>query len=230
MKAGVSDSVWHVLHEAHRFGFLGPGPVEHAIAHALGFAELVREFVAAAPSVDWTKGGSTDGAIRRAVDLGSGGGLPGFVLIDRFASVIAWTLVDAQRKRVDFLKRSIDGWFPTAGASVLHGRVEQFANELESQFDCAVARGFGPPASTAECAARLLHIGGVLIVSEPPQSNGERWVGLDRTALGLELEAIRHASADQPGGPFGYAVIRKHRATATGYPRSAAALSSRPLF
>ena len=35
-------------------------------------------------------------------------------------------------------------------------------------FDVVVARAFGPSSLTAECAAGLVRVGGVFIVSEPP--------------------------------------------------------------
>mgnify|MGYP001337996822 CR=1 FL=1 len=40
-------------------------------------------------------------------------------------------------------------------------------------FDVVVARAFGPPSITAECAAGLVAPGGLSIVSEPPVDPGE---------------------------------------------------------
>ena len=47
------------------------------------------------------------------------------------------------------------------------------------------ARSFGPPAATAECAAPLLAVGGLLVVSEPPDGP-DRWPADALAALGLE--------------------------------------------
>ena len=48
--------------------------------------------------------------------------------------------------------------------------------ELEGSFELVVARSFGRPAVTAECAARFTTLGGWLIVSEPPTEDPiERW-------------------------------------------------------
>ena len=51
-----------------------------------------------------------------------------------------------------------------------------------------MARSFGPPAATAECAAPLLRPGGALVVSEPPGGAGDRWDADGLAALGLARE------------------------------------------
>ena len=48
----------------------------------------------------------------------------------------------------------------------------------------AVARSFGPSSMTAECAAGLVRVGGVLGVSEPPHEDDERWPADALTLLG----------------------------------------------
>ena len=44
-----------------------------------------------------------------------------------------------------------------------------------SAYDLVTARGFGPPAVTAECGGALLAPGGILAVAEPPGSDPARW-------------------------------------------------------
>jgi 16S rRNA (guanine527-N7)-methyltransferase len=85
-----------------------------------------------------------------------------------------------------------------------------------------VARSFGPPAVTAECAAPLLVVGGLAVVSEPPDSTGERWESLARTDLGLVLRSV----ASGPEATF--AVLEKVEPTPERFPRKAA--RQRPLF
>ena len=55
-----------VLEESRELGLLGPGPVARQVQHALDLASAIGDF-------DW-----------RMLDLGSGGGLPGLVLFDRW--------------------------------------------------------------------------------------------------------------------------------------------------
>jgi 16S rRNA (guanine527-N7)-methyltransferase len=50
-----------------------------------------------------------------------------------------------------------------------------------------VARSFGPPAVTAECAAGFLPVGGLLVVSEPPADDEPegRWPPAGLAELGF---------------------------------------------
>ena len=52
--------------------------------------------------------------------------------------------------------------------------------DFEGRFELVIARSFGPPAPTAECAARLLAPRGALVVSEPPDGARPRSVAPGR--------------------------------------------------
>jgi hypothetical protein len=56
--------------------------------------------------------------------------------------------------------------------------------QWRAQVDAVAARSFGPPATVAECAAPLLRINGVLVVSEPPEET-DRWPAGGLAPLGL---------------------------------------------
>jgi len=60
---------------------------------------------------------------------------------------------------------------------VIRSRAEVAGHDpaLRFQFDLVTARGFGPPAVTAECAAGFLRVDGRLVVSEPPEDRVSRW-------------------------------------------------------
>jgi 16S rRNA (guanine527-N7)-methyltransferase len=193
------------------FGFLGPGPIETAYEHALGFGDV-------AVGVDPSLGSGT------WMDLGSGGGVPGLVCVDALPDS-RWVLLDGQTKRVAFLRSVVDSWGCHDRVLTILGRAELVCYEDQAPLvDVVVARGFGPPSTTAECASGFLAPGGLLVVSEPPESNGERWAGLADCGLGMTLEAIVRARG------FGYAVIRQPDRPNTTYPRSSTALKKRPLF
>jgi 16S rRNA (guanine527-N7)-methyltransferase len=206
-----------VLDQAHVFGFFGPGELAPVIEHAGGFLRVAEEH--AQRAVDW-------------LDLGSGGGLPGLVGVVRRPQT-SWTLLDAQEKRVAFLRWALEQ-LPRSltvleRVSVAHGRAEVLARaeRATESIDVVVARGFAPPAVTAECAARWLRLAGVLVISEPPDSmDGARWAGLAGADLGLELERVQVDAAT--GAHF--SVIRKVARTPQRFPRSGAALAKRPLF
>jgi len=160
-----------VLARSRELGFLGPGPLAEQIGHSRAFGELVREAL----------GSGMPEAAGHFLDLGAGGGLPGLVLLDEWPSATA-VLVDAQEKRCRFLSESVAelGW--EHRAEVRCGRAEVLARdpELRARFGLVVARGFGPPAVTAECAVGFLSPGGMLAVTEPPSGptteiGAERW-------------------------------------------------------
>jgi hypothetical protein len=108
----------------------------------------------------------------RALDLGSGGGLPGLVLVSAWPTT-DWCLLDANQRRTEFLQEAVDELGLAGRVTVRRGRAEDLAHDpsLRGTFDLVVARSFGKPAVTAECAAGFLAVGGSLVVSEPPASS-----------------------------------------------------------
>lgn len=169
-----------VLAEARDRGFLGPGDLEPQVAHALVFAAAVAE-----PDA--------------AVDLGSGGGLPALVLAEHWPGS-RWVLVEAMHKRAAFLREAVAGLGLAARVEVVHERAEIVgrAPERRARAGLVTARGFGAPAVVAEAAAPLLRVGGVLVVSEPPDL-GDSWArwpvnGLIRAGLVPE-RVVRAGSA-----------------------------------
>jgi 16S rRNA (guanine527-N7)-methyltransferase len=177
------DALLAVLDEAQGLGFLGPGPVARQRQHAVDLALAIGE----------RRG--------RVLDLGSGGGLPGLVLFERWPGA-GGVLLDAQRRRCDFLTRAVEALGLADRVAVACGRAEVLARDpaLRGRFDLVTARAFGPPAVTAECAVGFLGPGGELVVTEPPAAVGTEGEGTPRwdpdglAALGfLETRALRVA-------------------------------------
>lgn len=163
-------------------------------------------------------------AAARAADLGAGGGVPGLVLaVDGLAET--WMLVDSMQRRTEMLDEAVATLGLTATVTVRRQRAEDLGRSADarSQFDLVVARGFGPPAMTAECAAPLLRPGGYLIVSEPPDPDDARWPADGLAELGLEPVGIAG------GGPH-FAVLRQVSAADARYPRRSGVPRKRPLF
>lgn len=159
----------------------------------------------------------------RALDLGSGGGLPGLPLAVLFAAT-EWTLLDGSRTRTAFLAEAVDELDLGPRVSVVAERAEEAGRgALRSLFDLVVARSFGPPAATAECAAPFLRPGGWLVVAEPPGSTGERWSreGLDR----LGLRPVRTVTE-----PSAVSLLQQLEPCPPAYPRRTGVPTKRPLF
>jgi 16S rRNA (guanine527-N7)-methyltransferase len=168
--AAPDPSLLAVLEEARQLGLLGPGPVERQYRHALDLAHGIGEF---------------QGSL---LDLGSGGGLPGLVLAHEWPGS-SMVLLDAQRRRCDFLSRAVATLEVSGRVAVECGRAELLAREphLRGKFDLVVARSFGPPAVTAECAVGFLRAGGELVVTEPPETGTTpmRWDTAGLAKLGF---------------------------------------------
>jgi 16S rRNA (guanine527-N7)-methyltransferase len=192
-----------ILERAQRLGFLGREPVENHIAHALRYR---------VPMVESSS---------RALDIGSGGGVPGLVLAVLLPRV-EWSFLDAMAKRCAFLRESVVELGLEDRVSVLEGRAEELGRlpRLRSSFDVVTARSFGAPAVLAECAAPFLRVGGFVVVSEPPGS-AERWDSPLLSVLGLQRAEFHGASI---------AVLQQVEACGDRYPRRTGVPAKRPLF
>ena len=150
-----SAAVESVLARSRSLGFLGPGSLRVQVEHALGFA--------AGPV------GAAGVAPRRVLDLGSGGGVPGLVLAPAWPDTEV-VLMDAVARRAAFLESAVATLGLGVRVRVVRARAEAAGRDaaLRGHFDVVVARGFGPPAVTAECAAPFLVLGGEVAGQRPP--------------------------------------------------------------
>jgi 16S rRNA (guanine527-N7)-methyltransferase len=193
------------LERARSLGFLGPGPVRAHVEHSSGFLAAL----------------DTVGGPGAVIDLGSGGGVPGLI-IGVARPDLAMVLLDATASRCRFLEDAVGQLGLTA--TVVEGRAEVLGRgSLRGSAVAVVARSFGPPAATAECAAPLLALGGTLVVSEPPDPAADRWPADRLAALGL---APLHRSAASPV----VQVLRQVEPCPDAYPRRDGLPAKRPLF
>lgn len=160
------------------------------------------------------------------VDLGSGGGVPGLVLAVELWPGARMTLLDASQRRCTYLELCVGDLGIGDRVDVLWARAEEAGQDAARRCtaDAVVARSFGPPAATAECAAPLLRVGGALVVSEPPDGTGDRWDAGGLARLGLEVEATQTVEGAT------YTRLRQVEPCPPAYPRRAGVPSRRPLF
>ncbi|MGH2401094.1 MAG: 16S rRNA (guanine(527)-N(7))-methyltransferase RsmG [Candidatus Limnocylindria bacterium] len=161
----------------------------------------------------------------RALDLGSGGGVPGIVLALARPDV-SWTLVDSVRKKADAL-RSFASALGIANVAVVAERAELLGRDPTHRecHDLLTARACAPLPVLAEYALPLVKLGGAVIA----------WKGVIDDA---EL-AGGHAAARQLGGiqevretgigDRRFVVIRKVDATPDRFPRRPGQAAKRPL-
>ncbi len=168
-------------------------------------------------------------APRRALDLGSGGGVPGIVLA-LARPEISWTLVDSVRKKADAMRGFIDA-LGLRNVAVIAERAEVLGRDAayREQLDLVAARACAPLPVLVEYALPLIRIGGALVAwkgAVPPD----------------ELRAGRAAAAQLGGGepeaqPAGIAalgdhsfvVVAKLRPTPDRFPRRPGQPAKRPL-
>ncbi len=189
-------------------GFLGPGDIDEHLEHARAFAACVPE------------------SAGRCIDLGSGGGVPGLVL-----AVLAWpdrefVLLDGSRTRAAFLEAAVEQLGLAPRVTVCAARAEEAGRDatMRTSAEVVVSRSFGPPAVVAECAAPLLAVGGLLVVSEPPGGGpAERWPAGGLAEVGLQVISRR-------SGPPAFVVARQASACPDRYPRRVGIPTKRPLF
>ncbi len=94
--------------------------------------------------------------------------------------------------------------------------------DLAGSFGLAVARAFGPPAMTAECATGFLSLGSRLVVSEPEAADWARWPAEPLARLGLAVRST--------GAAPRFVEIVKCAPHEARFPRRAAAMQREPLY
>lgn len=198
------------LERARARGFVGPGPLDPHLEHAEALAAAV--------------GGDFGG---RFLDLGSGAGVPGLALL------LAWpeatgTLLDSRQRRCAFLEEALGELGLAGRGDVACGRAEELARREDRRgaYDLVVARAFGAPATTAECAVGFLRPGGQLVVSEPPGGSGaERWPAEGLAELGFEGPDRRRPDE----GPL-FAVLTLTGPASDHWPRRVGVPAKRPRW
>jgi 16S rRNA (guanine527-N7)-methyltransferase len=190
-------------------------PTEVARLHML-------DAVAALPLIDAV-------APARALDLGSGGGVPG-ILLALARRGVAWTLVDSVRKKADAMSMFVAA-LRLSDVEVVAERAEILGRDPahRERYDLITARACAALPVLAEYALPLLRVGGVLLA----------WKG---ALADEELRAGRAAAAElggaEPGvepsgvvalGDHRFVLVRKIGPTPTRYPRRPGEPSRRPL-
>jgi 16S rRNA (guanine527-N7)-methyltransferase len=150
------NALLSALAELAQRGAIGERSLPVAVSHAEQFA------VAVPPT-----------AVTLA-DLGSGGGLPGLVVAVR-CPWLRVCLVERRSSRADLLRRAVLALDLAERVEVFAADVRHLVEQRTGGFDVVTARSFGPPPVTARWGSALLTPGGLLIVSEPPDGDSERW-------------------------------------------------------
>jgi 16S rRNA (guanine527-N7)-methyltransferase len=238
-----------LLVEACSQGLVGDQGIEMQLEHARGFADVCTALLEADPrTAAPLEGGTGTEPPTRVLDLGSGGGLPGLVL-----ATTGWPrptqtfLLDGSARRAEWLLYAVTELGLDGIVGVIGERAEIVGRSpsWRHRQSIVVARSFGRPAVTAECAAPLLSIGGFLVVSEPPPVNRlrEDQHGTRARAIGADSPEITErwppgkvaelgfaAATEWRARGCRYAVLRTEAPCPERYPRRNGIPAKRPLW
>src|SRR4051812_31874722 len=207
----AAEALREVLAEARGAGFLGPGPIEPHISHADGFRVAAQQALGRAPQA--------------FADLGTGGGVPGLVLGVRWADAQGF-FVESGRRRAAWLREATARLGLDSRVEVVEERAEAAARraDLRERGEGVTARSFAEPAVTAEIASGFVKVGGMVVVSEPPERNRDRWPAVPLQRLGLlAAEPVSVAGAH-------FVVIAKGSPADARVPRPVGRPAKRPLW
>jgi 16S rRNA (guanine527-N7)-methyltransferase len=153
---GHDEQLTAVLRQAQDLHFLGDRPIPEVIEHARSYCTALT------------------GVAGRVLDLGSGGGVPGLVIAhDR--PDLEVVLLDRRTKRTDFLERAVRRLRCADRVVVVAAEATEYLRTAAGTFDAAVARGFGPGEITLHFGTQAVESGGLIVISEPPEEEPDRW-------------------------------------------------------
>lgn len=163
-----------------------------------------------------------------ALDLGSGGGIPGIVLAMARPRV-QWTLVDSVRKKAEALRGFVAA-LGLANVEVVAQRAEDLARgPRRESFDLVTARACAPLPVLAELALPLLRVGGRLLAWKGRIGSAELRAGAAASELlGGGPPDLRSAGVGKLGD-HSFVQVSKTAPTPGRFPRRPGEPARRPL-
>jgi 16S rRNA (guanine527-N7)-methyltransferase len=166
-----------------------------------------------------------------AIDLGSGGGLPGLPLA-MARPQLRWTLVDSVARKAAVLAEFV-GALALPNVTVVAERAEALGRSVvhREQYGMATARACAALPVLAELALPLIAIGGSLVAWKGPLSEADDEVRRGRVAIGQlgggPLSIVEPGVAALGGHRF--VIVPKVRTTDARFPRRPGEPGRRPL-
>lgn len=162
----------------------------------------------------------------RVLDIGAGAGFPGMPIAIARPDV-SITLLDALRKRVDFLTCALSR-LPEVHAEAVHARAEDFAKERREAYDVVISRAVASLPVLLEFAMPFLRVGGHCIFWKGARIDEELQEAQRVTPLlGGGMPELHDATAH--GRQLVHVVVPKVAATDARFPRKAGMATKRPL-
>lgn len=164
----------------------------------------------------------------RLTDVGCGAGFPGVPLAIA-APELRVTLLDSQKKRIDFLEESCN-MLGLHNTVCVHGRAEEFAQSERESFDIAVSRAVAILPVLCELCLPLVKVGGRMLAMKSSHSEEEIESAQHAISiLGGQIGWIKDYSI--PGTDVVHRIIcvEKIASCPKKYPRRFAQIKKQPL-
>jgi 16S rRNA (guanine527-N7)-methyltransferase len=139
--------------------------------------------------------------VKRVLDVGTGGGLPGIALAIARADIDV-TMLDSLQKKTTFVRQAI-GELSLTNAAVVCERVEQF--EPVEKFDVVISRAFAELSDFVKGAAHLLADDGRMFAMKGVNPVDE----IARLPDGFEVEKVIELNVPQVEGQRHLVLIKK---------------------
>ncbi|KPJ67115.1 hypothetical protein AMJ44_07420 [candidate division WOR-1 bacterium DG_54_3] len=162
------------------------------------------------------------------IDIGTGAGFPGIPL-RIVCPEIKLTLLEATRKKVEFLKHLIS-ILDLKDVEIIWGRAEEIAKEKREAFDLAISRAVAKLKVLCEYCLPLVKIGGIFVAYK--EEKIEKEIEESKKAieiLGGRLKETKKFKVPDSDMVRSLVIIQKVAPTPAKYPRRAGMAKKKPL-
>lgn len=162
------------------------------------------------------------------LDVGTGAGFPGLPLAILCPDA-QFTLLDAQRKRIDFL-REVAEELELENVTPVHARAEEFAAAHRASFDLAVSRAVAELRVLVELALPMVRVGGAFYAMKAADCADEVGSAAQAFAtLGAPAAELLHYTVPHDGVERVLVRLQKTAETPDKYPRRFKKIQTDPL-
>lgn len=167
----------------------------------------------------------------KVIDLGTGAGFPA-IPIKLVNDKLDMTLLDSQKKRLNFLDDVIDQ-MDLANIRTIHSRAEDMARDKDHRegYDILVSRAVARLRVLVELGLPLVRPGGIMVAMKGKDARLELdEAGSAITKLGGIFREIKEFDLSEDGDDKrGLVIIEKVKPTPDGFPRNYGQIKKKPL-